>query len=130
LGHILSKEGIAPDPDKVKAVADIEDPRDITGVRSFLGSTLFYRRFIHGYSDLAAPLYALTKKGVNVQRDWEDSVHGAAMDSLKGALTSAPVLRLFDPSKQIQIRLDACKVGRGIGAIFLQPDEEGEWHPI
>jgi hypothetical protein len=61
-----------------------------------------------------------------VRRDWDDSVHGAAMDSLKGALTSAPVLRLFDSSKPIQIRLDACKVG----AIFLQPDDDGEWHPI
>ena len=130
LGHILSEGGIAPDPDKVKAVANIEDPRDVTGVRSFLGSTLFYRRFIHGYSDLAAPLYALTQKGANVRRDWNDSVHGAAMDGLKAALTSAPVLRLFDPSKPIQIRLDACKVGRGIGAIFLQPDEDNEWHPI
>jgi hypothetical protein len=129
LGHILSKEGIAPDPDKVKAVADIEDPRDITGVRSFLGPLLFYRRFIHGYSDLATPLYdALTI--CNVRRDRDDSVHGAAIDSLKGALTLAPVLRLFDPFKPIQIRLDACNVGRGIGAIFLQPDEDGEWHPI
>jgi hypothetical protein len=111
-------------------VSKIEDPRDVTGVRSFLGATLFYRRFIHQYGDLAAPLYALTKKGVNVRKDWDDDVHGAAMDSLKAALTSAPVLRLFDPSQPIQIRLDACKVGRGIGAILLQPDEEGDWHPV
>jgi hypothetical protein len=110
LGHILSKKGIAPDPDKAKAVADIEDPRDITDVRSFLGS-------IHGYSDLTAPLYALTKKGAHVQRDWVESVHDAAM-------------LLFDPSKPIQIRLDACKVGRDIGAIFLQPDHVVNGTPL
>jgi len=130
LGHILSPTGISPDPAKIEHIAKVEDPRDATGVRSFLGATLFYRRFIHKYGDIAQPLYALTKKGVNVQREWDDRIHGAAMDSLKKALTTAPVLRLFDPSRPIQIRLDACKVGRGIGAILLQQDDDGEWHPI
>ena len=130
LGHILSQDGISPDPDKVKAVSEVEDPRDVTGVRSFLGATLFYRRFIHKYGDLAQPLYALTKKGVNVRAVWDDNIHGVAMDALKKALTSSPVLRLFDPARPVQIRLDACKVGRGIGAILLQPDDDGEWHPV
>ena len=130
LGHQLSVDGIAPDPAKVDAILSMEDPTDVTGVRSFLGATLFHRKFIPSYGDIAMPLYELTKKGSIIRRLWRDDVYGEAVDKLKEALASSPVLRLFDPSRPVQIRLDACKKGRGLGAILLQPDDNGDWHPI
>ncbi len=66
LGHIVSQHGIEPDPDKVSAVKDYPTPRNVKDLRSFLGLSGYYRKFIKGYSGIAAPLYALTKKDVKL----------------------------------------------------------------
>ena len=66
LGHLLFYDGRTPATDSVEAIAEWADPKDTTAVRSFLGATLYYREYIHQYSELAMPLYALTKKGVVV----------------------------------------------------------------
>ena len=63
LGHVVSREGIAVDPDKVKAVMNWEPPKNVFEIRSFLGLAGYYRRFIEGFSKLAAPMTQLTKKG-------------------------------------------------------------------
>jgi len=64
LGHVVSKEGIRPDPSKVDAVRGFPAPTTVTNVRSFLGLTGYYRKYIKGYSQLAGPLFELTKKDV------------------------------------------------------------------
>ena len=61
LGHIISKDGIRPDPEKVKAVEDWKEPTNQTQVRAFLGLTTYFKRFIKGYAKIAAPLMELTK---------------------------------------------------------------------
>ena len=60
LGHIVSKNGIATDPRKVKAILDWPRPKTVTEVRSFTGFTNYYRRFIKGYAKVARPLHELT----------------------------------------------------------------------
>ena len=62
LGHVVSAEGVRPDPKKVTAVMQLSPPTSVREVRSFLGLAGYYRRFIDGFSAVAAPLYALTKK--------------------------------------------------------------------
>jgi len=62
LGLIVTTDGIAMDATKVCDISDWEAPTTVTKVQSFLGFANFYRRFIRGYSELAAPLTALTKK--------------------------------------------------------------------
>jgi len=62
LGHMVSKEGIQPDPGKIEAVLHFPTPRNVTNVRSFLGLTGYYRKYVKGYSSLAGPLFALTRK--------------------------------------------------------------------
>jgi len=59
LGHVISKEGIAIDPDKIKAIMEWPIPRDVTDVRSFMGIIGYYRRFIEGFSKIAHPITSL-----------------------------------------------------------------------
>ena len=64
LGHIVSRDGIRPNPDKVSAVTEFPVPKNTKGVCSFLGLANYYRRFIQGFSKLAAPLSQLQCKCV------------------------------------------------------------------
>ena len=63
LGHVVSSEGIAVDPAKIEAVVNWKAPKSVTEVRSFLGLAGYYRRFVEGFSRIAAPMTALTRKG-------------------------------------------------------------------
>ena len=64
LGFVVSKEGVRTDPQKIAAVENFPVPDTVTRLRSFLGLTSYYRRFIEGYAAIAKPLHALTGKGV------------------------------------------------------------------
>uniref|UniRef100_A0A2N9FE66 Reverse transcriptase n=1 Tax=Fagus sylvatica TaxID=28930 RepID=A0A2N9FE66_FAGSY len=65
LGHVISREGISIDPNKVEVVVKWERPTNVTEVRSFLGLAGYYRQFVEGFSRLATPLPHLTQKNVN-----------------------------------------------------------------
>ena len=62
LGHVLSAEGIAVDPRKVKDVLDWLPPTTVSQIRSFLGLAGYYHRFIEGFSKIAKPMTELLKK--------------------------------------------------------------------
>jgi hypothetical protein len=64
LGHIISKEGLAVNPAKIEAVVDWKRPSSVTEIRSFLVLAGYYRRFVQGFSSIAAPLTTLTRKNV------------------------------------------------------------------
>ena len=130
LGHILTAEGRLPDPEAVEAIREWANPTTTKEVRSFLGSTLYYREYIHGYSDMAMPLYDLIKKGVVVATEWRDEIHGTACQRIKDALTSKPVLMQVDNTRPFRLKVDACRVGRGIGSILEQQNQEGKWQPV
>ncbi|GFO36958.1 Pol polyprotein [Plakobranchus ocellatus] len=66
LGHIISKEGVATDPDKVSAVNEWPTPKTTRELRSFLGLASYYRKFIEGFAKIAKPLHQLTSR-VNEQ---------------------------------------------------------------
>ena len=70
LGHLVSKDGIQVDPKKIEVVAERPRPTTVTEVRSFLGLTGYYRRFVKDFSKIAAPLTRLTQK--NVKFIWTD----------------------------------------------------------
>ena len=61
----MTKEGISIDPKKIKAIEDWPVPKDVTDVRSFMGITGYYRRFIEGFSRIGNPINSLQKKGRN-----------------------------------------------------------------
>jgi hypothetical protein len=112
LGHIISAEGIKPDPDKILAVQEWPAPKTQTELRGFLGLTNYFRRFIRGYSHIAAPLLNLTKKdaGNSVLLTSECL---AAFTQLKDMLAKAPVLRVPDFTKPFRLVTDASQVGMG-----------------
>ena len=64
LGHVVTSEGISPNPDKVRVIQEFPTPTKLKELRSFLGFANYYRRFVRGFSNIANPLNALTKKNV------------------------------------------------------------------
>ena len=62
LGHVVTKEGISVDPEKIKAIEDWPVPKDVTDLQSFMGITGYYQRFIEGFSRIANPITSLQKK--------------------------------------------------------------------
>ncbi|KAL0405890.1 UNVERIFIED_CONTAM: Transposon Tf2-12 polyprotein [Sesamum latifolium] len=91
LGHVISGDGVMPDPSKVKAVMEWRIPKNATEVRSFLGLAGYYRRFVEGFSIIAGPLTKLLRKGVAFQ--WTEQCQ-QSFDELKRRLTSTPILTL------------------------------------
>ncbi|XP_042031797.1 uncharacterized protein K02A2.6-like [Salvia splendens] len=103
LGHIVSFDGVRMDPAKISAVLRWPTPTSLKSIRGFLGLTGYYRRFIKDYCKIAAPLTELLKKPLVTQSkvawDWPAAA-AAAFDTLKSALTSAPLLRMPDFTKE------------------------------
>jgi hypothetical protein len=95
LGHVVSKEGTRLDPGKIETVLHFPTPRTVTSVRSFLGLTGYYRKYIRGYSRLVGPLFELTRKDVAFV--W-DVGYQHAYQALKVALVDAPVLTCRNPT--------------------------------
>ena len=120
LGHIISKRGIAADPEKVKVVASWPRPRDLHEVRSFLGLASYYRRFIAGFADIARPLHQLTAKGHPFV--WE-TAQEMAFQILKERLITAPILS--SPRDDGDYILDTDASLFGLGAV-LQQRQDGE----
>ncbi|GFX57523.1 hypothetical protein TNCV_3051731 [Trichonephila clavipes] len=115
LGHLVSSNGVRPDPDKIKAVRNFPTPKNIHDIRSFLGLCSYFRRFIKSFCHLAEPLQSLLKSGVEFHWGPEEV---EAFNSLKKALTSDPVLGMYDEKASTEIHTDAS--GYGIGAVLVQ----------
>ena len=110
LGHVVGTDGVKVDPKKVQAVKDWPTPKDVKEVRSFLGLTGYFRRFIRHYAHKALPLTNLTKK--ETRWHW-GTAEQEAFDQLKEALTSAPVLVLPDPALPYEVFTDASAFALG-----------------
>ena len=115
LGHIISKEGIRMDPDKLRVINEWPIPRNLHELRSFIGMCSYYRRFIEKFSVIAGPLHDLTKKRVPFH--WTAKEHQAFV-KLKEKLMSQPVLVLPDLKKPFEVYCDAS--GDSIGAVLTQ----------
>jgi hypothetical protein len=72
LGHIISAAWIEVDPEKIEAIRGWPTPKNVTEVRSFMGLSGYYRRFIKGFSKIASPITSLQKKGMKVLK-WAHS---------------------------------------------------------
>jgi hypothetical protein len=120
LGHVVSNEGIHVDPEKLNPVTSFPAPQNVKEVRRFLGLTNFYRRHVQNYSQIAAPISNLTRKEVKFK--WDNDCK-KAMETLKQALVSAPVLGYADYSRPFILSADCS--GVALGSILSQMGEDG-----
>ena len=125
LGHIVSADGIRPDPQKTSKVKDWPTPTTVQETQQFLGLVNYYRRFIQNFASVAQPLHRLTEK--NTTFKWSKECE-QAFNTLKTYLTSAPVLALPDWSRPFVLDTDASDVG--IGAVLSQIHQDGTEHVI
>lgn len=114
LGHILQGDGVATDPSKIMAISQWPSPTNITELRSFLGLTGYYRRFIQNYGIICRPLFDSLKKNAFLWTDAQEM----AFAHLKKCMTEAPVLAMPDFKQPFVLEADAS--GYGIGAVLMQ----------
>jgi hypothetical protein len=86
---VVSPEGIAVDPDKVKEVLEWKLPMTVSEIRSFLGLAGYYRKFISNFSKITKPITELLKKGNKYV--WSEACD-EAFKHLKKLLTTSPVI--------------------------------------
>ena len=115
LGHIVTDGGVKVDPAKIAAVKEWPRPKNASEVRSFLGLAGDYRRFVEGFSKIAAPMIELTRK--NLKFNWSDKCE-QSFQELKSRLISAPVLSLPSEDGQFVVYCDASK--QGLGCVLMQ----------
>ena len=113
--RVVSEQGVAVDPAKIKAVMKWELPKNVTEVRSFLGLAGYYRRFVEGFSKLAMPMTRLTKKGEKFLWTPECEI---VFHTLKEKLTTAPVLIIPNSGEEYEVYTDASL--RGLGCVLMQ----------
>lgn len=125
LGYIVGNGTLRTDPSKVEAIMEFPVPLTVKQIRRFLGMTGWYRRFVANYADVSAPITNLLQK--NKPFVWTDEAQ-RAFETLKHAMTSAPVLTHPDFTKPFVIQCDASTTG--IGSVLFQIGTDGEEHPI
>lgn len=121
MGYISDGRTVKPDPENIRAVAQVAASKDVKQVRSFLGLCNYYRRCVRDFSRIARPLTDLTK--TDKCWEWNDECQ-TAFEQLKRHLTSSPVLQLFDPKLPVEVHTDSC--GYGIGTVMVQKNGSQE----
>ena len=127
LGHIVGSGTVKPEVSKTAAIKAFEEPKTKKEVRSFLGITGYYRRFIENYSSIAAPLTDLIKKDKPNAVVWTESCD-TAFKQLKRLLCSDPILISPDFDRPFILQTDASD--RGLGAVLSQHAEDDQEHPV
>lgn len=127
LGHVVSEKGIFPNPDYLKVVADWPIPNTRSKVRTFLGKTGYYRRFIHNYAQIAGPLLdQLKRTELDDKAVFElTSDYKRAFQLLKEQLLKAPILAYpqFDSNEPFILDTDWSADNNAVGAVLSQKQE-------
>ena len=127
LGHLVGGGMVQPEAAKVEAVRNFPVPTTKKQVRTFLGLSGYYRRFIPQYASIALPLTDLTRKSSPNEVIWTD-VCDQAFLKLKSLLCSSPILASPNFQRPFVLQTDASD--RGIGAVLSQEDEDSVERPI
>ena len=120
LGHIISQHGVSTDPAKMQAITEWPTPSSAKDLRSFLGLAGYYRKLVRHFGIISPPLTNLLKK--NTLFIWTTD-HDTVFQTLKAALSIAPVLALPDFTLPFAIETDDCMTG--VGAVLTK-----QGHPL
>jgi hypothetical protein len=121
LGHIVSKEGLKPTSEKIKALQEMKAPSDVRELRVLLGLVNYYARFIPNQANLLSPWYKLLQKKTTFV--WSAKCE-KVLELVKKKLTSCDTLAHYDPSKPLTL---ACDAGpEGVGCVLSHVFEDGE----
>lgn len=126
LGYRIGKGCLKVDPDKVSAIVDFPYPKTPRQIRRFVGMANWYRSFINNFADMAGPLtdcLRLDRGKFHLTPEAMDS-----FETLKIALSVAPVLAQPDFSREFTIQCDASRIG--VGGVLYQFDDENRERPI
>lgn len=116
LGHIVSQNGVKPNPAKIECVVNFPIPKTPKQIKQFLGLTGYYRKFIKDYSSLAKPMTKYLKKDVKL--NISDPSYIQSFQTLKTILTNDPILAYPDFSKTFTLTTDASNYA--LGAVLSQ----------
>ena len=122
LGHIVTKDGIRPNPDKINAVKSFPIPKTPKEIKQFLGLIGYYRKFIPNFAKITKPLTQCLKKDNKI--DIEDSNYRKSFECAKNLLINTPILQYPDYEKTFTITTDASNFA--IGAVLSQNFENKE----
>ena len=117
IGHLLTAEGLKPDPAKVEALLTMPQPEDLRVLKRFLGMVQYLNKFLPSLSNATHPLRELERQ--DVAWKWTAS-HDAAFGEIKHLIANAPVLHYFDPELEVTKQADACKDGLQRWAALMQ----------
>ena len=120
LGHLVTSEGVKPDPSRVEAIAKWELPKSVKDLRSFVQLVNYYRNYIKNFAKIAAPLYNLMKKDTDYVMGEEEI---DAFNQLRNALISDQILKRPDWNLPFILQTDASI--KGLGVVLTQRDQDG-----
>ena len=131
LGHIVSKNGIETDPEKIEAIKKWPVPKTVTEVRIFLGFTNYSRKFIPKYAQIARPINQLAS-GENANKnkalvEWTEECQ-TAFEHLKHLCSQTPILAYANYQKPFKLHTDANE--NGLGAVLYQKQDDDTEHVI
>ena len=115
IGHVATADGLCVDPKKVRAIAEMPPPKDVTAVQRLLGLVQYLSKFLPRLSDMTKPLRELTQK--DVAWVWGPP-QDQALEKLKIAVASTPVLKYYNLQEEVTLQCDASQAG--LGAALLQ----------
>ena len=121
LGYCISKDGVRPTDQNLKAVLEAPEPENVAQVRSYLGMLNYYGKFIKNLSTIAAPMYRLLRG--EVKWNW-GKAEKDSFEATKRCLCKAPVLAHFDMDAPVVVSADASPYG--VGAVLSIITEHGE----
>ena len=125
-GYVINGSGVKPMSDKVDAISNAPEPRDVSGqLRAFLGMLNYYHKFLTDVATTLEPLHKLLRKGTKWMWKAEQK---AAFEHAKRMLRSADLLVHFDPTKELVLASDESNYG--IGAVLSHKMEDGTERPI